>query len=135
MFSGYWIVPWGSVSKLPVRPGKILSLLALVFAARGREAIPSVVLVPGLDDLLRLGESVEAIAGLLRRTLAEAPTALWRGSVILMPVESIEQDAGWAIKIRRPDHPEVRVKSIFPRANLEVLGNLTLCYSPLVIVS
>ena len=135
MFSGYWIIPWKVLPKLPVKPEKVLSLLALLLAAKKREALPSSVLVPGLDTLLSLSEDIREIAICFRSTLATAPSSLWRNAVIILPLETIELDEDWKIKIRRKEGVStVPVKLLFPRASLQVIEDLHLCYSPVVVI-
>lgn len=135
MFSGYWIVPWNLLPKLPIRAERVLGLFAFLLMARRRERIPAAVRVVGLDTLLRGTDSVETMTRLLRGILASAPTGLWRGRVVLLPVDHIRLDAQWTIQVRRQEgEVDVPIKSLFPRADLASVGGHTLCYSPLIII-
>ena len=134
MFSGYWIVPWKSLPRLPIKPEKTLSILALLLAARNKEKLPFSLLVPGLDMLLGLSDDIQGMTAYLRSILSTAPTNLWRSTVIIMPVEAINLNEEWKIKISFKDEA-VAVKWIFPRAELQVIGDLSLCYSPIVVIS
>lgn len=135
MFSGYWLVPWEVLPKLTVKPDKVLSIFALLLAAKKREALPPSVLVPNLDLLLALSEDVQGVAIYFRSTLSSAPTSLWRNAVIILPIQTIELDKEWKIKIRRKEGiSSIPVKLLFPRANLQVIDDLYLCHSPIVIV-
>ena len=85
--------------------------------------------------MLRGANNVEAMATILRDVLASAPTGLWRGAVILLPVEHITLDAQWVIRVRRREgDKDVPIKLLFPRADLASVGGHTLCYSPLIVI-
>jgi len=139
---GYYLLEKGQLGDAVPRPRETMSIIAFLRAVRREESLPAEICVLGLERLLhhvvrfrspQAGDSRQA-AGVIRQALynPQAKRHLRRQSpVVILPLEYLELSTHWKAGIRQRGTPyEVfHVEWVFPRADIESVRGVDVCYS------
>lgn len=133
---GYYLLEKRQLGQGIPRPRETMSIIAFLRAVGRKDPLPDEICVLGLERLLYHAADSRRVARVIQQALynPQAKRHLRRQSpVVILPLEYLELSTYWKAGIRqRGTYREVfHVEWVFPRADIETVGKMDVCYSML----
>ena len=129
---GIYLVERNHLGRDVERPEETLSLMEFLRRVQGGGDLSREICIVGLDHFLAACPDLQEAAYFVGDALntPSARRALRRISVLVFPVGYLELGEYWKVGLRRGEEL-ANAAWIFPRADIETVGELDLCYSPM----
>ncbi|TEU10664.1 MAG: hypothetical protein E3J21_25575 [Anaerolineales bacterium] len=131
---GYYLLEKRQLGQAIPRPRETMSIIAFLRAVQRKEPLPDKVCVLGLERLLYHAADNRRAARVIQQALynPQAKRHLHRqGPVVILLLEYLELSTYWKAGIRRggTSHEVFHIEWVFPRADIETVGKVDVCYS------